>query len=758
MNVSEILQNIDDLLHECQLDEAEEYMNTCLEQAHTEGRTDIEITLYNELAGFYRDCGKFGQSLLCCRRSEELLDIIGESETPRRCAALLNSANACRASGKLSEAYEYYDKIWDILAKLPEEEGLISSYYNNLSLLHQESGRWEDAKDCLEKALEIAERSPDGEIRSAISRSNLAVCLIRLHDCGRAKEVLAPAMEIFKGRSPSDFHYSAALAAMGDILFSDEKYAEAAEFYEAALSEIELHMGRNNFYETVSGNLSAAYERSGGRPVLKGAELCRRYFEAFGRPMLKRNFSEYLDKIACGLAGEGSECLGFDDDLSADHDYGPSFVIWTDDETYEKIGAKLQAAYDLLPKTYMGMKRLITPHGAGRTGVVRISDFLRKFTGCSHVPESLEEWLCTDDSLLACAVNGQVYMDYSGGFEDIRRQIRVSQPEAARLKKLAQQLALAGQSGQYNYPRAVKRGDSAAAFTALSDFMQSAARAAHILCKKFAPYSKWLFRSTEQLPRLGNISGMIRNISVGKDVQNNIVRICRILGDEVRSQLITHSGEEYLPQLAEEVSAFADRVIISEEIISMEWKWFDKVQNEGGRADCQDDWETFSIMRRSQYYCWNEELLRSLLLDFRAALEDGRNPIREKYGYMMASTTPVRFAEIKDSLPDISEEKAALREAIISIQVGWMEEFARKFPGLADDARVIHTYEDSPAQTSYETYLRGELSTYSDVTLKLYGGFIVSVSGDDKNLAEMIMERSVKMYGYGSLAEAEEKA
>ena len=87
-----------------------------------------------------------------------------------------------------------------------------------------------------------------------------------------------------------------------------------------------------------------------------------------------------------------------------------------------------------------------------------------------------------------------------------------------------------------------------------------------------------------------------------------------------------------------------------------------------------------------------------------------------------------------------------------------MEEFAAKFPKLAGEARVIHTYEDTPFMTSYETYLRGELSTYSDMTLKLYGGFIVSVSNEEKNLARMIMERSVKMYGYGSLEEAESKA
>ena len=41
----------------------------------------------------------------------------------------------------------------------------------------------------------------------------------------------------------------------------------------------------------------------------------------------------------------------------------------------------------------------------------------------------------------------------------------------------------------------------------------------------------------------------------------------------------------------------------------MEFRTFDKVQGIGGRAACQDDWETFSIMRRSQYLPWEEELL-----------------------------------------------------------------------------------------------------------------------------------------------------
>lgn len=44
-------------------------------------------------------------------------------------------------------------------------------------------------------------------------------------------------------------------------------------------------------------------------------------------------------------------------------------------------------------------------------------------------------------------------------------------------------------------------------------------------------------------------------------------------------------------------------------IIRMEWELFDKVQNIGGRASCQDQWSTFQIMRSSQLLAWTPELL-----------------------------------------------------------------------------------------------------------------------------------------------------
>ena len=52
-----------------------------------------------------------------------------------------------------------------------------------------------------------------------------------------------------------------------------------------------------------------------------------------------------------------------------------------------------------------------------------------------------------------------------------------------------------------------------------------------------------------------------------------------------------------------------------EKLIQMEWEDFQKVNNEGGRASCQDDPETFFIMRRSHFAPWTEELIDCVQAD-----------------------------------------------------------------------------------------------------------------------------------------------
>ena len=269
------------------------------------------------------------------------------------------------------------------------------------------------------------------------------------------------------------------------------------------------------------------------------------------------------------------------------------------------------------------------------------------------------------------------------------------------------------------------------------------------------------------LKEIRDILSALAGMPVGDDrIPQTIELIVAMIIAEMKKQGLTSGDDNYLdhhtdnilnriPQKEKKEDSFKKALI--NEIVTLEWEAFDKVDNEGGRADCQDDFGTFSIMRTSQYYTWTEEMLKSYIHDFHVANEKGWNLITEKYGRMMETTAPLKYAEIKDSLPPIPDMKKEIIEEIVKIQVGWMEEFAKKYPKAAGNARSIHTSEDNLYNTSYETYLRGELSTYSDETLDLYGRFVAKLYEENKNLAEMTMRNTALLYGYESLEDLEAK-
>lgn len=194
-----------------------------------------------------------------------------------------------------------------------------------------------------------------------------------------------------------------------------------------------------------------------------------------------------------------------------------------------------------------------------------------------------------------------------------------------------------------------------------------------------------------------------------------------------------------------------------QKIIEVEWNQFQRVKNEGGRASCQDDWNTFQIMRESQFINWPLEILESYAKDLMTAMDKNWNLIFEKYTRMMKSTAPEKYKELEHILPPLSEERIQRMEKTISIQTKWLEEFAAKYPNLMNEARYIHTYEDSEYETSAETYLRGELASYSEETEKLYDAFVEKLLAEGKNIAEMTYDHMVKRYGYQSIEDAEAK-
>lgn len=192
-------------------------------------------------------------------------------------------------------------------------------------------------------------------------------------------------------------------------------------------------------------------------------------------------------------------------------------------------------------------------------------------------------------------------------------------------------------------------------------------------------------------------------------------------------------------------------------IVEAEWKLFDQVQNIGGRASCQDSPDTFFIMRSSQLMAWNEAMQESYWNDLTTATQQGRNLLTEKYAYMMARTSPAEFFRIRSQLPARLTEKDAYIEEICAVSVAWQEQLAEQYPHLVGHGRAIRKETDSLTETSFETYLWGELATYSLDTVKLYLAYIQQLEAQGKSLCEMILQNTVQQLGYASLAEAEAK-
>ncbi|MFC0265310.1 DUF4125 family protein [Alloscardovia macacae] len=189
-----------------------------------------------------------------------------------------------------------------------------------------------------------------------------------------------------------------------------------------------------------------------------------------------------------------------------------------------------------------------------------------------------------------------------------------------------------------------------------------------------------------------------------------------------------------------------------EDIVSAEWQQFQQVNNEGGRANCQGNWPMFHTMRLSQFLTWPDDLRESYARD----LSSGRNLLMEKYAWMMASTEPDYFhRELEPYLLHISDERRAEQERIIAQQVEWARSFHARYPHLGANMRVLTTQQDTRESTSFETYLRGELCTYSDETVQLYAAFVRSLADSGTNLTERILLETVRLSGYDTLEQAE---
>lgn len=814
MNMEFILREVDRLFDENKAKEAETFLLKSLKEAKEEEDFGVCLQILNELIGYYRQTSEKVELLQTIDESFRVADEMNLKGTVWYATTQLNAANGYRSVGMLEESRRCYEQAEEIyLRDLSEKDMLLAGLYNNRSLLEQEEKDFQKAEEYLLKALAIVQENQSG-FEIAVTYANLANTSVLAQDFEKARDYAKKAILCFEKRKLYDAHYCSALSALGLCHYHEGQYEEALRLFEEGMMIVENTLGRNVQYERLKENRDACRERIGEQEDQAGAEdaleiadyaaddgeteskgkgswqelgsllkkeigkkeekkqkeedaisglaLCKKYYEQYGKPMLEEKFPAYVSRIAVGLVGEGSDCMGFDDEKSRDHDWGPAFCLFIPEELEEEIGERLQEEYERLPVEFMGFRRKHTTQGERRVGVMTIEGFYRKYAGYG---DGKADYRNKEDASLYAAIDGEVFADPEGRFTEIRRQLAMGYPEDVWYLKLAEDLAKISQTGQYNYKRMLERHDRLTADRMLSDCMGHLMRFWHHLHRTYPPHDKWLRASLLRLPEgerflidVEKLHGSFRqwDAEAQKTVDFILESLCAGIAKRLYEVGIISDVDSYLDHHVEELLMKASYAPLSDEqlvekIARVEFAAFDQVKNEGGRAYCQNDWPTFSVMRKSQYLTWDRPMLMQYLYDFEREGKLGHNLITEKYGRMMESTAPEKYEELKVHFPEIPADKKAVIEQIVALQMEMVEELSRDYPKVVANARHLHTYEDNVIDTSYETYLRGEISTYSDKMLQLYANYVIGCVREGKNIAKMTMENTAKLYGYRDL-------
>jgi len=283
---------------------------------------------------------------------------------------------------------------------------------------------------------------------------------------------------------------------------------------------------------------------------MKGLALAEEYYRNIGLPVIEKHFPNDIKRMAFGLAGEGSDCFGYDDEISRDHDWGAGFCIWLTDEDYERFGEKLAEVYSGLPEGGYPI-RYTTEQAIGRVGVIRINSFFYRYLGVKTPPKDLVKWLQIPEEGLALVTNGRIFQDNLGEFTRLRERFLNGYPKDVWLKKLAAKLAKAARAGQYQLPRCQKRGDVVASTIALSDFLNAAMGICYLLEGRYMPFFKWRRRGLEDLSLPQGLAPKHFD-----DVVHNtdmVEYICECIAIELQNRGITAGKFEFLQDCGLEV-------------------------------------------------------------------------------------------------------------------------------------------------------------------------------------------------------------
>ena len=295
-----------------------------------------------------------------------------------------------------------------------------------------------------------------------------------------------------------------------------------------------IHRGR----ETESGVIMG---------FIKGIELCEGFFFEIAKPVLDKYFSDLI--YSAGLIGYGSDVLGYDDEISTDHMWGPRFYLFLEEKDMHKKTEIMEAFSKWVPYEYKGYSVNFSTPDPNDDGVRRpepisegpvsplifihtFYEYLTDYLGTSDLTNLSDlDWLSFSEHRLLALTSGRIFFDglkIQKALEKLRYY-----PEGVRLYLIASNWSLIAEEQAY-VRRCSDVGDTIGSILVCGRIADRLMRLAFLYSEKYAPYSKWFGTAFSQLPIDEGIKSAIFRAVETMDIderENNIVKAQKLMAD-----------------------------------------------------------------------------------------------------------------------------------------------------------------------------------------------------------------------------------
>lgn len=264
---------------------------------------------------------------------------------------------------------------------------------------------------------------------------------------------------------------------------------------------------------------------------IPGLELAGLYYEEAVRPILTSHYPDLIH--SAGLIGPGSEVLGFDTEMSADHNWGAQVVIYLSDEDRARVASELREtlAHEL-PFTIRGhpthFERVpddpgtVVPKATQRRPInhqvhlTTLHGFVQRYIGVALDRElTVLDWLTIPEQSLRTLVTGAVYHDGLNVLEPMRRKLAYYPHDvwlyllSAQWQRIGQEAPFVGRTGVV--------GDEVGSAVIGARLVRDLMRLCLLMEREYAPYSKWFGSAFARLRCAERLTPILESVLRSRD-------------------------------------------------------------------------------------------------------------------------------------------------------------------------------------------------------------------------------------------------